>query len=245
LRDLFKPWPARLRRERPARYHFDLQPRETMNNHYLLPVCCAVAAHGALLFGFTKNPRPARLIKVATEVIPCDLRPPPEEEAALVEEPERGDSARTIALDDPPPRQSEPLVIPVAELMVITPPNLPPVRVGITPAADGPFSSGTKPHWGTVLPGSMLDNSPRTRFQPAPLYPHAAKQAGLRGEVVVEYIVDEYGRVVDPRIVSSSDRVFEDATLKAVAKWQFEPGRRAGAIVSFRMMVPVVFNLTD
>ena len=95
------------------------------------------------------------------------------------------------------------------------------------------------------MTGAMLDNPPRARFQAAPFYPHAAKHAGMRGEVVVEILVDDHGRVVEPRVVRSSDRVFEEATLKAVAKWQFEPGRRGGKIVSFRMMVPVVFNLSE
>ncbi len=90
-----------------------------------------------------------------------------------------------------------------------------------------------------------LDNPPRTRFQPAPIYPFESKRDGLRGEVVVEFIVDESGLVRDPRVVSSSSRVFEEATLRAVSKWKFEPGRRAGRIVPFKMAVPVVFNLND
>ena len=90
-----------------------------------------------------------------------------------------------------------------------------------------------------------MDNPPRTRFQTAPIYPHVAKLAGMRGEVLVDFLVDDRGRVVDPRVVASSDRMFEEPTLKAVAKWQFEPGRRGGKIVSFRMRVPVIFNLAE
>jgi protein TonB len=39
--------------------------------------------------------------------------------------------------------------------------------------------------------------------------------------------------------------MFEEPTLRAVAKWQFEPGRRDGRIVKFRMTVPVLFNLNE
>ena len=49
----------------------------------------------------------------------------------------------------------------------------------------------------------------------------------------------------DPRVVSSSDRVFEENALRAVAKWQFEPGRRNGQVVRFRMSVPIVFKLNE
>ena len=55
----------------------------------------------------------------------------------------------------------------------------------------------------------------------------------------------EEAAAIDPRVVKSSDRMFEEPTLRAVAKWQFEPGRRAGRIVRFRMAVPVVFNLNE
>jgi protein TonB len=58
-------------------------------------------------------------------------------------------------------------------------------------------------------------------------------------------VVDERGRVIDPRIVRSSERVFEESTLRAISKWQFEPGRRQGKVVRFRMTVPVMFNLHE
>ncbi|MGH7959039.1 MAG: energy transducer TonB, partial [Opitutaceae bacterium] len=63
--------------------------------------------------------------------------------------------------------------------------------------------------------------------------------------VHVDFMVDERGHVVDPRIVRSSNRLFEEPTLRAVSKWKFEPGRRHGKVVTFRMMVPVMFNLNE
>jgi protein TonB len=90
-----------------------------------------------------------------------------------------------------------------------------------------------------------LDKSPSTRFQATPIYPHAAKAQGLNGEVIVEFMVDESGRVHDPHVVSSSDRVFEENALRAVAKWVFEPGKRNNHVVRFRMSVPIIFKLND
>jgi protein TonB len=60
---------------------------------------------------------------------------------------------------------------------------------------------------------------------------------------VVEFGVDEGGRVYDPRVVRSSDALFDEPTLEAVRQWRFEPGRRNGRIVRFRMMLPVEFHL--
>jgi protein TonB len=79
----------------------------------------------------------------------------------------------------------------------------------------------------------------------APLYPFEGKRDGLRGEVVVEFLVDETGAVHDPHVVRSSHRMFEEPTLRAVSKWKFEPGRRAGRVVRFKMAVPVVFSLNE
>jgi TonB family protein len=63
--------------------------------------------------------------------------------------------------------------------------------------------------------------------------------------VEVEFTVDETGAVVNPWVVSSTRRSFEEPTLRAVEKWRFVPGRRLGQVVSFRMRVPVLFNLND
>ena len=88
-----------------------------------------------------------------------------------------------------------------------------------------------------------LDNTPRTRSQVGPTYPASERKAGITGEVLVEFIVDESGRVTNPRVIRSSSAAFETSTLRAVAKWRFEPGIKNGRAVRFRMMVPVSFNL--
>ena len=60
-----------------------------MNRHYVLPVCFAAAAHGALLFGFTRHPRPvttpeerAFLTPFAIHEIDQDIPEPVAERAA-------------------------------------------------------------------------------------------------------------------------------------------------------------------
>ena len=55
------------------------------------------------------------------------------------------------------------------------------------------------------------------------------------------YVVDEAGHVLDPHVVRSSEPIFEAPTLRAVAKWRFEPGQVHGRPVRFRMAVPVAF----
>jgi len=90
-----------------------------------------------------------------------------------------------------------------------------------------------------------LDKQPRTVFQAAPDYPSAAKNTGLSGTVTVVFRVDENGGVHDARVVDSSDRVFNDAALRAVSRWRFEPGSVHGRRVAFMMSVPIAFNLSE
>jgi protein TonB len=59
----------------------------------------------------------------------------------------------------------------------------------------------------------------------------------------VEFVVDEAGRVMHPFVVRSSRAGFEAPTLRAVEKWRFEPGKKDGRAVRFRMQIPVTFSL--
>jgi protein TonB len=174
-----------------------------------------------------------------------------DEDPPVVVEPERSDDAQKSTPEAPqPPRGAEPLLIDLGDRPTMTPPPLASVAVhDVTQILDssiGQLGGEGKNRWGNgVVSSVLLDSAPHTRFQATPVYPFEAKRGGVRGEVVVEFLVDERGRVVEPRVVSSTDRIFEEATLRAVAKWQFEPGRRDGRIVRFRMAAPVVFNLND
>lgn len=109
-----------------------------------------------------------------------------------------------------------------------------------------PGEGGVDGDWRkNIIPGGALDNPPRARFQAAPIYPFEEKKNGIPGEVVVEFEVDETGAVHNARVTRSSSRAFEEPTLRAVAKWRFEPGKRHGKVVGFRMTVPVIFSLND
>jgi protein TonB len=86
-----------------------------------------------------------------------------------------------------------------------------------------------------------LDQKPRAIYQASPAMTRELRQKAP-GRVNVIFIVDEGGRVVDPRVRSSTDPVFEQATLNAVKRWKFEPGRRGGRPVRFRMLAPITFE---
>ena len=220
-----------------------------MDRHYGLPVAFAAAAHAALLFAFDHSPRVVAPAQERTKFIDVVLEPVPPEPPLVID---RDADVRESAPPPPPSRPAamEPVPIETNAIFKIDPPPLQPVsNIDVRKIEFPPLAGGGRdgPGWGPggIIPGALLDNPPRTRFQASPIYPHEGKVEGLRGEVVVEFRVDENGRVHEPHVVSSTHRMFEEPTLRAVSRWQFEPGRRNGRVVSFKMAVPVVFNLND
>ncbi|MBI5380938.1 MAG: energy transducer TonB [Opitutae bacterium] len=115
------------------------------------------------------------------------------------------------------------------------------------PAYWGPGGGdGSRPSMGGgIIPAGLLDKPPRARLQASPQYPMAERSTGITGSVEVEFVVDETGVVQMPRVVRASHPAFAEPTLRAVEKWRFEPGRRDGQVVRFRMKVPVMFNIND
>ncbi len=92
----------------------------------------------------------------------------------------------------------------------------------------------------SVFSMADLDQKPRVIYQPGPTLDAAARRKAP-GTVYIIFIVDQRGRVENPMIQKSTDPVFEKPALAAVKQWKFEPGKRNGQPVRFRMRVPVTF----
>jgi len=87
---------------------------------------------------------------------------------------------------------------------------------------------------------SELDQPPRVVYQVGPnMTPQIRKRTP--GQVVVIFIVDASGRVVSPKVQQSTDPALERAALAAIKQWRFEPGKRKGEPVRFRMRQPITF----
>ena len=85
-----------------------------------------------------------------------------------------------------------------------------------------------------------LDQAPRAVYQPSPALSKKLLKRGP-GKVWIIFIVNERGRVENPKVQSSSDPLFERPALAAVRKWRFEPGKRDGKAVSSRTRIPISF----
>jgi protein TonB len=88
-----------------------------------------------------------------------------------------------------------------------------------------------------------LDQPPVVKSRVAPLYPIVMRQAQVEGEVMVDFIVTNEGKVVKATAVKSTRREFESAAIFAVSKWKFSPGIKGGKPVNTHMQVPIAFSL--
>jgi TonB family protein len=77
---------------------------------------------------------------------------------------------------------------------------------------------------------------------PPPVYPYNAAKAGLNGKVVIEFVIDEKGDVINPHVVRSNNPWFERPALDAILKWKFEPGRKDGRVVNVRATQMLEFD---
>lgn len=72
-----------------------------------------------------------------------------------------------------------------------------------------------------------MDQKARPTFTVQPVITEKMRKKG-RGRVTVVFQVSERGRVEGPRIESSSDPVFNEASLAAIKQWRFDPAQRRG-----------------
>jgi periplasmic protein TonB len=77
--------------------------------------------------------------------------------------------------------------------------------------------------------GSDRDIVPLVRINPD--YPPRALSRGIQGWVIVEFTISATGTVKNPRVVDSSNSIFDDAALKAIARWRYNPKVEEGVAV--------------
>lgn len=90
-----------------------------------------------------------------------------------------------------------------------------------------------------------LDRVPYPTYQIASMCPESMKRAGITARGVVDFIVDETGRVHSAVASESTDRKFEANAVVGVSKWRFQAGMKGGQKVSTRMRVPIEFKLVE
>jgi len=175
------------------------------------------------------------LLSVDSANVPPPPAPPPEEEAEPEPEPE----------EKPPALEEDEQPLDLAQLEMALNPGVGSGLLGndlairleqLTAGSDGDGLAD-------LVSLADLDQRPRAVYQPSPVLDAKLRQKAP-GTVYLLFIVDERGRVESPIVQSSSDPIFEAPALAAVKQWKFEPGKRNGQAVRFRMRVPITFPKT-
>ena len=109
-----------------------------------------------------------------------------------------------------------------------------------------PHAVSHTPHpKGRAVDIAFTDVQPVPRFQARPQYPVAFRKAGIDGEALVDFIVDESGASTQVDFVRATDFAFARAAMVAVSQWRFVPARKDGVVVACHMQVPIIFTVRE
>lgn len=75
-------------------------------------------------------------------------------------------------------------------------------------------------------------------------YPTIAQENGTQGRVIIQFVVNKDGSIVDPKVVRSVDPYLDKEALRVILtmpKWK--PGMQRGKPVRVKFTVPVMFRL--
>lgn len=104
--------------------------------------------------------------------------------------------------------------------------------------------AGTAKGTGTGEPGIGVGVQPRFLSHPRPEYPPQARRERQEGVSIVKVRVGPDGRPAEVTLAHSSGfPLLDEAAVRGVKRWTFEPARTAGVPVSSQVEVPVRFNL--
>ena len=75
-------------------------------------------------------------------------------------------------------------------------------------------------------------------------YPKIAKEMGIQGVVYVGFIVDEYGKVKEPKVLRSLAVPLDKEAIRVLEEdIKFTPGYHQGNAVPVRMVLPIRFRM--
>lgn len=75
-------------------------------------------------------------------------------------------------------------------------------------------------------------------------YPEQARQAGIEGQVVIQFIVNEDGQVENAEVVRGIGGGADEEALRVVEQEaEFEPGKQRGEPVPVQFSLPITFRL--
>lgn len=103
-----------------------------------------------------------------------------------------------------------------------------------------------------ALPGEAEGNAepqpvvaPLLLYLAPPVYPLSLLEHGVEADVVVELVVDVFGRVTEASVTESAGADFDGAALDAVSRCVFVPARRGVKLVAAKVRLVYPFRVPD
>ena len=181
-----------------------------------------------------ERPAAGALRTVSLSTTASDRRPPPPPTPIVPTRASRRSPSRIL-----PVPQAESVV----SSMSLSLPDFDPTRI-IDPLADRlPLATNLE---GLLQVEEVVDEAPRVVKRVQPQYPLSAELMGTTGRVVVRLRVSETGRVTEVQVMRSEPPgVFDDATVRAIERWEFTPAVYRGQAVPTWCRTSVVFTLEE
>lgn len=183
------------------------------------PAILVVALHIVVIYALT--------VSMGIVKAPSIIKP-----AAVVFVPEAKVEVKSEPVDIPKPKIAEPEVTaPQPEVM----PDLPPVETAPVVQA-APTDGANAPI------GSLQELKATSRVEP--VYPAASLRAGEEGSVLLRIFVDPNGRPQQVLVDRSSGHSrLDDAAVKAVQRWRFQPATSGSGPIGSWSRVTITFRL--
>ncbi|ELX13169.1 TonB c-terminal domain-containing protein [Janthinobacterium sp. HH01] len=198
----------------------------------------AVVLHAGVIVAFQQGGQIDPLPPKVAEPLAIEFAPPPPPP------PEPPKVQPQVAKVAPAPAKAPPQVPVVAQAPVDDgPPSANTVQVA-TPAPPAPVAAAPAPP-----PPPEPVTEPRGyagyRSNPAPDYPALAQDRGLQGNVVLKVHVLASGKPDNVAVdKSSGHKILDDAAVKAVLAWSFDPAKRGQTPIDGWVKVPLNFKLS-
>lgn len=73
-------------------------------------------------------------------------------------------------------------------------------------------------------------------------YPEIALKAGIEGRVIVQFVIDKDGKVINPVVIRGIGGGCDEEAIRAIKSAQFQPGLQRGRPVQVRYTMPITFK---
>ena len=145
-----------------------------------------------------------------------------------------------------PPAQSAPRpVVKTGQPAAVAPaPSTEEIPAATEPGEPIPSPGGSQP--GSPNSAEIIRQPavPLYRRNPPPPYPRIAKARGYQGRTLLKVLVGTDGRVKEIAVAASSGyAVLDEAAVKTVRQWLFEPARQGLAPMAMWVTVPIRFQI--